>query len=354
MQRLIVASLAGLALVALTGCLPPAPEGIGDSADLPSADSEIGMSDVPPDETIASDEGEWLDPAPAGGAIEVEPIDQSRVRVSQPEPVAKASATPSRASGYVVPKGKTLYAIAREHGVSVKALIAANGLSEPYHLAAGQTISIPSGETALANDDRPVDLRADQPKQATPALKVAAVEDTASRKAPKPVRRPAIKVAGPVEPAVVRGGKEPAKAEPASARIVAGGPPPRAGEGFLWPVKGPIVAKFGKLGGGKQSDGIIIAVPVGTPVRAAENGVVVYAGDDLKAYGQLLLVRHADGWMTAYANNDKLKVNQGEVVKRGQVIAETGATGNVKGPQTYFEIRHDGRPVDPIPRLAES
>ena len=347
MQRMITASLAGLALVSLAGCLPPAPDEIGSSAGLPP-DAATSANDVMLDETITSDGGEWLEPAPSGGSIEIEQIDQPKARVSQPRPLAKESAAPTKAGGYVVPKGKTLYAIAREQGVSVKALIAANHLAEPYHLAAGQTIEIPSGEVALASNDRPVDLRAEQIKQ------VASGDDATPHMAPKPVRRPTIKIASPVEPAVVRGGTEAAKAEPASARVAAGGPPPRAGEGFLWPVKGPIVAKFGKLGGGKQSDGIVISVPVGTPVKAAENGVVVYAGDDLKAYGQLLLVRHADGWMTAYANNDKLKVTQGEVVKRGQVIAEAGATGNVKGPQTYFEIRHEGRPVDPIPRLAES
>lgn len=351
MRLIFVAPIVGLVLIALGGCLPPVPEGIdGGSGSPPPIDGSAEVEGAP-DVDVAADGDEWLEPAPSGaGSVDVAPIEAPRVRnidvvreARAPEPQARDVSTNS-AAGYVVPRGKTLYAISREQGVSVKDLIAANNLVEPYHLSAGQRIAIPKGGTAMA--------RVATPAAKEPAETVVAKADVkgVSAKHPRPVPRPAIDLAGQAKPAVVRAGKD----RPAAALARHGGPPPRQGDGFLWPVKGKILAKFGNLGGGKQSDGIIIAVPVGTPVKAAENGVVVYAGTDLKAYGKLLLVRHADGWMTAYANNDKLMVTHGEVVKRGQVIAHTGATGNVKGPQTYFEIRHEGRPVDPLPRLAES
>ncbi|THD43189.1 MAG: LysM peptidoglycan-binding domain-containing protein [Bradyrhizobium sp.] len=117
---------------------------------------------------------------------------------------------------------------------------------------------------------------------------------------------------------------------------------------FRWPARGRIIEGF-KAGG---NDGINIAVPEGTSVRAAESGVVAYAGDELKGYGNLVLIRHPNGFVSAYANNGELDVKRGDTVKRGQIIAKSGQTGNVNSPQLHFELRKGSTPVDPTSYLA--
>ncbi len=116
---------------------------------------------------------------------------------------------------------------------------------------------------------------------------------------------------------------------------------------FLWPVSGKVVSNFGRRGTGLHNDGINIAADPNTPVKAADTGTVVYAGNELAAYGNLLLVRHANGYVTAYAHNKKLLVGRGDTVSRGQTIALVGSTGDVDRPQLHFEIRKGDRAVDP-------
>jgi murein DD-endopeptidase MepM/ murein hydrolase activator NlpD len=124
-------------------------------------------------------------------------------------------------------------------------------------------------------------------------------------------------------------------------------PPPRAARSFLWPVRGRVLATYGERGGGLHNDGINIAAAKGTPVHAAENGVVAYAGNEIRGFGNLLLIKHADGFMTAYAHNDALLVQHGDVVRRGQVVARVGQTGNVAQPQLHFEVRKGTQAIDP-------
>jgi murein DD-endopeptidase MepM/ murein hydrolase activator NlpD len=128
-------------------------------------------------------------------------------------------------------------------------------------------------------------------------------------------------------------------------------PPPRGSGKFLWPVNGKLVSLFGVKEGGQHNDGINIAAPLGTPVHAADNGVVAYAGNELRGFGNLLLIRHADGWVSAYAHCDALLVKRGDQVKRGQVIARVGQTGAVSSPQLHFELRKAGTAVDPTNEL---
>ena len=116
---------------------------------------------------------------------------------------------------------------------------------------------------------------------------------------------------------------------------------------FRWPARGRVISRFGD-----GNDGINVAVPEGTSVRAAEDGTVAYVGDEIKGYGKLVLVRHANGWVSAYANNGDLVVKKGEAVKRGQVLAKSGQTGNVTSPQLHFELRRGKTPVDPQQFLA--
>ncbi len=121
--------------------------------------------------------------------------------------------------------------------------------------------------------------------------------------------------------------------------------------GFRWPVRGRVIPAFGPKPNGLQNDGINLAVPEGTPVKAADDGVVAYAGNELKGYGNLVLVRHANGFVTAYAHASDILVKRGDSVKRGQVIAHSGQTGNVTSPQLHFEIRKGATPVDPAQYL---
>ena len=124
-----------------------------------------------------------------------------------------------------------------------------------------------------------------------------------------------------------------------------------AAPSFRWPVRGRVITGFGPKASGGQNDGINVAVPEGTPIKAAEEGVVAYAGSELKGYGNLVLVRHANGFVTAYAHASELAVKKGETVKRGQVIGKAGATGNVNSPQLHFEVRKGATPVDPTQYL---
>ncbi|MEJ8475995.1 peptidoglycan DD-metalloendopeptidase family protein [Roseibium algae] len=117
---------------------------------------------------------------------------------------------------------------------------------------------------------------------------------------------------------------------------------------FRWPVRGRIISNFGSKPGGTRNDGVNLAVPEGTPVKAADNGTVIYSGNELKGYGNLVLLRHENGWVSAYAHNSKLNVKRGDKVTRGEVVGLAGATGSVSQPQVHFELRRGNKPVDPM------
>lgn len=129
-------------------------------------------------------------------------------------------------------------------------------------------------------------------------------------------------------------------------------PPPRSGRSFAWPVRGRILSTFGTKPDGTHNDGLNIAARAGAPVIAAENGVVVYQGSELRGFGNLLLLRHADGWITAYAHLDRVLVKKGQRVTRGQAIATVGTSGGVDLPQLHFEIRRGTQAVDPAKFLS--
>ena len=137
---------------------------------------------------------------------------------------------------------------------------------------------------------------------------------------------------------------EPAANEPASGSVAEAGK-------LRWPVKGRIITAFGQRTDGTHNDGINISVPMGTEIHAAESGSVAYAGSELKGYGNLVLIRHDNGWVTAYAHAEELLVKRGDKVSRGQVIAKAGKTGQVDQPQLHFEVRQGQKPVDPTPYM---
>jgi murein DD-endopeptidase MepM/ murein hydrolase activator NlpD len=155
-----------------------------------------------------------------------------------------------------------------------------------------------------------------------------------------------------VEPTTEREVASEQKTSAAECSALMKNPPARSGANFRRPANGLIISRFGEQSNGQRNDGINISVPRGTPVKAAENGVVVYAGDELTGLGKLVLVRHADGWVSAYAHNDEIMVKRCGTVERGQVIARAGVSGSVTKPQLHFELRKNARPVDPEQHLA--
>ncbi len=238
---------------------------------------------------------------------------------------APKAAEPARTAGsvHVVGPGETLYGIARRHSISPAALARANNIQLNTRLNIGDRLNVPGGRPAVAQHAPPP--RVAQPRTVK-AQKVASA---------------------PVENArVVTPVTHTTESVTKTAEAVGGIP------SFRWPVKGRIIAGFGKRPNGTENDGINLAVPEGTPIKAAEDGVVAYAGNELKGYGNLVLVRHANGYVSAYANASALLVKRGDTIKRGQVIARAGQTGNVTSPQLHFEIRKGSTPVDPAKYLS--
>ena len=178
--------------------------------------------------------------------------------------------------------------------------------------------------------------KADAAKEAARKVAEAKAAEAAAKEASKEASKAPVKVAAVEAP----------KAEPASTGSVAAA----AEQSFRWPAKGRVISGYGTSG----NEGINISVPEGTAVKAAEDGTVAYAGSDVKGYGKLVLVRHSNGYVSAYAHNGELDVRPGEKVKRGQTIAKSGASGNVTSPQLHFEIRKGGSPVDPMSQLASN
>src|SRR3954452_16451456 len=265
--------------------------------------------------------------------------------------VAGTVPAPESNKSHVVAPGETIYSLGRHYRLTPMAIDKANNVGLDHHLKVGDRIVIPgqAGAPRLA-------MPAPQAAPAQPAPRIAA------KPAAPPVPQQQAAAPKPAQPK----SPEPklAQSDPAPrANIVApaADPLPEAAQtgttggsntSFRWPVKGRVLQGFGPKSGGGQNDGINVAVPEGTPIKAAEDGVVAYAGSELKGYGNLVLVRHSNGFVTAYAHASELSVKKGESIKRGQVIGKAGATGNVNSPQLHFEVRKGATPVDPTQYLS--
>jgi murein DD-endopeptidase MepM/ murein hydrolase activator NlpD len=188
---------------------------------------------------------------------------------------------------------------------------------------------VPGAKTAAAPAAAPLAVATAQPiaAPAAPVTKLAAADT------PQKAR---LAQAAP-------NAEEPAVESPVKAAEATGALPT-----FRWPVRGKVITAYGAKANGKANDGINLAVPEGTPVKAADDGVVAYSGNELKGYGNLVLIRHANGYVTAYAHASELMVKRGDTIKRGQVIAKSGQSGEVQSPQLHFEIRKGSSPVDPL------
>lgn len=265
------------------------------------------------------------------------------VASARPTPVQAQQATP-RTAGVTVRRGDTIYGIARRYSAPLEEMIALNRLDPPYLLAVGQSLSLPGqrsyqvqrGDTvysiAKRHDVEPNTLASANNIRPPYFLEVG------QKLALPTSRRTELAVAARPSPGLPI-------------------PRPESRLGFDWPVAGVIVSRFGPKEGGLRNDGINIRAQRGAEVRAADHGVVAYAGNGLKGFGNLILIRHADDWVTAYAHHESLLVKRGDTVRRGDVIGRVGSTGGVTEPQLHFEIRRGTKALDPLgllPHLSAS
>ena len=198
-------------------------------------------------------------------------------------------------------------------------------------------------------------------KAAEKEAEKARVEKTAAAHKPPGPKQETVAVVSPTKVTPLAPAAKPVQPEqqvavvspPASAAVAVPEKPTDNGgaPSFRWPARGRVISGSGAMTNGQQNDGINLALPEGTPVHAAEDGVVAYAGSELKGYGNLVLIRHSNGFVTAYAHASEIMVKRGDQVRRGQVIAKSGQTGNVSSPQLHFEIRKGSTPVDPTQYL---
>jgi murein DD-endopeptidase MepM/ murein hydrolase activator NlpD len=231
---------------------------------------------------------------------------------------------------HLVRRGETVYRIAQMHDVDMSALVRVNNIDPPYIIHIGQVLQLPG--TTEPREDPAVTAAQSPPSIAPPAIAVP--EPRAQARAPGDPG-PEARVA--------------ALPPPKAAAIPT--PPPRQGRGLEWPVKGQVVVPYGSVAKGMRNDGINISAKLGTSVRAAEAGVVAYAGNELKGFGNMLLIKHSGGLITTYAHADQIKVQRGATVKRGQIVASVGQTGSVTSPQLHFEVRQGAKAVDPMKYL---
>lgn len=303
---------------------------------------------------------------------------------------------------YEVKPGDTVSGLARRFRVQQSALVELNALKPPYLLQIGQTLTLPSAVEATQTaasalpKSTPVTPSALKPNIVPSAPIAGGVSATALpppvaaktvpsatapavpaqkpvpklQPLPPPVTVPTTVVPTPAvsepnlsaaeeaaesayeqqqqTPKPVAAAPVPKQVEPVQEAAVVSAP---SSSGFVWPVQGKVVSKFGTTSDGLRNDGINISAPAGAPVMAAADGTVAYAGNQLRGFGNLVLIRHANGLITAYAHNQSLLVQKGAKVKRGAVIARVGQTGNVAKPQLHFEIRKGEEPVDPMKYL---
>lgn len=351
----------GTADPSTTSSIPAPPESI-----YASAGSREGRSSPPPAYTPRPAKDYTLPPS---GRIKQASYTKPRAPEAEPM-VTRGSLPPPQGRHIQVAKGDTLSSLSRQNDVSIEQIMSANNLPDG-HLHVGQELIIPGARgkpTETKERVAPPALAAKQTQPATPRDKpdVHVVKTTTIRApgtslaeeeaqhaakaggAPKKDTPPTAPIAASTE---TTGPSGPGSSTPSTPHVATNeqlpAPDPMSGNSFRWPVKGRVVSGFGTKPDGGNNDGIDVAVPQGTSVMAAENGVVAYAGNELKGYGNLILIRHANNWVSAYAHNEEILVKRGDKVRRGQIIAKAGATGSVNQPQVHFELRKGSRPVDP-------
>lgn len=269
-------------------------------------------------------------------------------------------------SSVVVQKGDTLYSIARRYDLPIREIIELNGFHPPYGLRIGQVVRLPSaryhvvakGDTlyniskrynvdvnslSKTNDIRPPYSLAVGQRLQLPDSIVGGEVHVASV-TPAPAKN---KTWTPKKTSASSSKKTSPAKKTTTAKSTYTPPAKKRNSKFMWPVKGSVISNFGPIAKGRNNDGINIKAAKGTAVKAADKGTVAYAGNELKGFGNLILIKHDDGWVTAYAHNEKILVKKGQRVARGEKISTVGTTGGVASPQLHFEIRQGKKAVNP-------
>ncbi|MBR2819773.1 MAG: M23 family metallopeptidase [Reyranella sp.] len=240
-----------------------------------------------------------------------------------------SAAGPNATPVYVVKDKDTVEGLSRRYGVSTQTIIDRNNLKQPYTLKPGQTLQMPGARFV-----------ADSVGGATPAA-------AANPNTPGPVKRETLAAPGqseaPRSAAPTPAAGEPTPLAPAAQSVTVPATTPR----FAWPLHGKILTSYGSAGGGQKNDGIDIQAEKGASVKAAGDGKVVYVGNEVARFGNLVLVEHPGGYITAYGNNESASVKKGDTVKKGQVIAKAGESGGAPSPRLHFEVRRAGKTIDP-------
>ncbi|MCP8882135.1 peptidoglycan DD-metalloendopeptidase family protein [Devosia sp. XJ19-1] len=330
--------------------LPPAPVGNGfmqpsgvtspigtvQTQALPALSSSSSMG-----ATQAMPAQQNLAPLPAvPAAVAMGNPSTAALPVNSSVPVqATASAN---AYTHTIAGGESLYTIARKYDVTTQAIVHANGLSSPDKIIVGQKIIIP-GRSDLVNTAS-VQVASASPQAAAPSLPAARPTNLASTNVLQSATAPA-PVATPV---VAPAQATPAAAPTQMAAVPAAQPEVTASDKFRWPVSGRVITDFAA----SRGTGINIDVPEGSTVKAADGGTVIYVGSGVEGYGNLVLIRHPNGYVSAYAHLASMSVAKGAVVNGGDAIGAVGQTGSVSRPQLHFELRKGATPVDPVPLLA--
>ena len=260
---------------------------------------------------------------------------------------------------------ENVYVIAHEHNVSMRELIVLNNLKPPFAVRPGQSLTLPVGGTDFAGD-MPAPVSAPLPPverasvapimpSAVTEQSLAPIELAPPQPALPPPRPAAFAPPQPLASEPVRDLNKPSVPQKqvgttvasASAPVAAPAAAAESSVSMVWPIQGPILSPFGAKGAGVTNDGIDIGAPKGAPVGAAAPGTVVYAGNEMKGFGNLVLIRHQDDWVTAYAHLDRVMVKKDSIVAQGDMIGTVGKTGDASTPRLHFEIRHAEKPVDP-------
>ncbi|RFC66364.1 M23 family peptidase [Fulvimarina endophytica] len=308
--------------------------------DNSSTGAQSGMAAQP-----SASQGQTLGAAPST-------LQQQAARIASPSVRPNASSSPSSGSTVTVASGDTLSSIARRSGVSAQAIRDANNMTGDT-VRLGQRLVLPTGSriaSSTPTDNRQVASISSAPKPYQKAETAAAPVETkpaATASAPVSTPAPAAQAAEPAKPVEVATAAPSSTVTSQSKDSDAAAPQASGISGYRWPVQGRVLQRFGEKVGSRRNDGLNISVPRGTPIKAAENGVVIYAGDGLREFGNTVLVKHDDGLVTVYGHADALKVKRGDTVKRGEQIASSGMTGDTDVPQLHFEVRKNSSPVDP-------
>jgi murein DD-endopeptidase MepM/ murein hydrolase activator NlpD len=252
-----------------------------------------------------------------------------------PSPIAVAPQAPLAGAARLVPPGSIPAndGANRNEGVAVGAAAASGGPEDRPIKISRPTVKSPL-VVAKANTTPP-QAKVSGGHGIVQPLKVANARQPGK---PAPERRPAAPAAPKL--AVMPPAEKPIGADPVKAT--------EAAPSFRWPVRGQVIAGYGPKADGQRNNGIDIAVPENTPIKAADDGVVIYSGNELKSFGNLLLVRHSSNYITAYAHAKELRVKRGDTIKSGEIIGLSGQSGNTATPEIHFEIRKGSTPVDPM------